>query len=90
MNVRERMEELIRAEDDTTLRIGGRTVATDSAHAWEERLRETLSQRFYERRPNATEHTWHHFVAQLDGYARRIDGLSDRNVTELLALIDGL
>lgn len=90
MKVADRMAELIRAKDEVTLEIAGCEVSVDSARQWENRLRSTLTRRFLERRPNATEHTWHHFHAQLGDYARRMDGLSEAHVADLVRMIDGL
>lgn len=90
MEVRERMEELVRAEGEGTLRIGRHGVAADGAPQWEARLREALTRRFFERRPHATDATWHRFEAQLNGYVRGVEAVSDRVEGELLALIDAL
>ena len=90
-NVRERMNKLIEAADDDTVTIAGaRLSASGEARAWADRFRQELGTRFVERRPNASEQTWHRFLVQTKEYLKSADKASDELLRDLKVLIDGL
>jgi hypothetical protein len=85
------MESLIRVPDDSTLELAGRRLdAAGKAPAWKERLLEAMARRFYERRPNAGERTWHEFEVQLAAVAREWEQPSEQMIQEIFTLIDSL
>lgn len=90
-NVRERMSKLIEAPGDDTVVIAGiRLSAPGEGRAWADRLRRELGTRFVERRPNASEQTWHRFLLQGKECLKSTDTLSDDLLQDLKVLIDGL
>jgi|SRR5690606_12282806 len=92
LDVGERMRALVVASDDG-VRVAGRLlrVAPDELpERCARSLRERLTERLRERRPDADEHTWAWLVSTLHGMLRdgqTLDALTQR---ELIEAIDGL
>jgi hypothetical protein len=92
LSIEDRARDLVSAEGRRLVIAGCelRVPPNKNAEAHAARLRDSITQRFLERRPNADETTWGRFLRRLQGQLADRTTVDSRTIREIMLLIDGL